>query len=311
MQDNNPNTLESKRQKIRKIKLIKKALFLSSFIIFLLAFAVSFFGLSAAIITPFMFLISFFMLAGGTVYHFCTYKKIKEFENEYKLSIMKPVFDKFITDCEFYPNMGIGREYIANLNAIRMGKIYRSEDYVEGVYNDVKFCRADILIQDITHDSDRNSHTVTYFRGQWMVFEFNKSFKKNIQIYDKFFKYANKGKNFFGGADKREKISFENNLFNNKFKVYANSQQEAFYIITPQIMESILNLHNNIKGALMLFFDDNKRNIAINNGKNSLEPSYKKDTSVATNISIKEAQCELEKIIEFIEQLKLNNDLYK
>ena len=312
MNDIELKELEQERQVIRKKRIVGYILVALIFFSFIISFFLFRINNDLSIKLSFIsFPLIFIFFIVTIIYFILNYKKIKEFEIRYKSLIIKPVFDKFITDCEFHPEMGIDKGYIRELKAIQMGNIYHSEDFVSGTYKDVNFCRADIVIKNEIRDSDGDTNTTTYFKGQWMIFEFNKSFKHNVQILDKKFSYAIKNNIFSNSEDKRTKMNFENKMFNDKFKVYANSQEEAFYIITPPIMEAIINLSNNISGKLMLFFDDNKLNVAINSKKDSLEPSYKKDASGAIDTTIKEAQYELGNIVNFIEQLKLNNDLYK
>ena len=60
----------------------------------------------------------------------------------------------------------------------------------------------------------------------------------------------------------------------------------------------------------MLFFTDNTLNIALRTSKDSLEPSYKKDMNIALEQTVKETEKEMQTLVDFVEYLKLTDDLF-
>ena len=67
------------------------------------------------------------------------------------------------------------------------GDIYSSNDYVEGKYKGILFRQSDVHIQNESTDSDGNTTYTTVFRGRWMIFDFNKPFKANVEVAQKNF----------------------------------------------------------------------------------------------------------------------------
>ena len=108
----------------------------------------------------------------------------------------------------------------------------------------------------------------------------------------------------------RHSISTESEEFNNKFKIYASDDHTTFYVLTPQILEAIIQLENKFGCKIMLFFTDNALNIALRTGKDSLEPSYKKDMNIALEQTVKETEKEMQTLVDFVEYLKLTDDLF-
>lgn len=297
--------LETERQEIMKIRNVRTMC--------LIVFVASIF---LSELLPFGFLISFGAIACMIISSIKNGKREKEFTLNYKREIIKPMFSSVITNCEYYPDRGIERSYLRELNAIDTGDNYRSEDLVKGYYKNVSFSRSDVEIEEEHTDSEGHTHTTTTFQGQWQIFEFNKLFKSNIQVVEKGFGAAKSQSSIFTRKEnRRQKVSMENSEFNKRFRIYANSEQEAFYILTPHLMEAIMKLADSQKagkrGSLMLFFDNNKLNVALDNRRDSFEPSYKKGMEEALEETINEFKKDMKSITDFVDYLQLDNDLYR
>ena len=192
-----------------------------------------------------------------------------------------------------------------------MGDRYTSNDFISGKYKNINIVQADVHIEEEHQSTDSEGHTtttwVTIFRGRWMVFDFNKLFKANIQVSQKGF--GNSRISNWGAQVKYKKVMMENQAFNNSFRTYAQDEHEAFYILTPSLMEKIKNLTNNISGKLLFCFVDNKLHIGLQNGKDSFEHSiYKQiDEEQVTN----EISKDIKLITDFVDELSLDNTLFR
>ena len=124
--------------------------------------------------------------------------------------------------------------------------------------------------------------------------------------------FSNSKVNTFWGKkeDLFKKVSMESEEFNKKFNVYAQNEHDAFYIITPPLMERIERLAEKNKGKLLFCFIDNKLHIGIYDNKDSFEPGsvFKQINEEETLNKISE---EIETITQFVEELNLDNDLFK
>ena len=261
--------------------------------------------------------ITFFVpFIGIPIFLFVFHPKIKKFEEKYKKQIIENIFPKYLDEFNYEPDEGISKSYINHLNIISTGDIYSSEDKITGKVKGVDFVRADVHIQDEHEDSEGHTSRTTVFEGQWMIFQFPKRFKSEVQVYSKFFTGSKSKSGLFSKLFKetddniRHSISTESEEFNNKFKIYASDDHNAFYVLTPQILEAIIQLENKFGCKIMLFFTDNTLNIALRTGKDSLEPSYKKDMNVALEQTVKETEKEMQTLVDFVEYLKLTDDLF-
>ena len=188
--------------------------------------------------------------------------------------------------------------------------LFESNDYISGTYKNINFEQSDIHIQEKheTRDSDGKKHTtwVTIFEGRWMIFDFNKNFKANLQVTQKGF-YNSKIEN--SNKIKYHKIQLEDQEFNNQFRTYAQSEHEAFYILTPALMEKIKKLTNTINGKILLCFIDNKLHVGIQNNKDSFEHNIFK--KIDENKVINEISKDIKLITNFVDELDLNNNLFR
>lgn len=240
-------------------------------------------------------------------------KNKKKFDLAFKDTFVLKSLQTVFTDLDYKPEYGIDESAIKSTQMMYMGDRYSSNDYISAKYKDVNFVQADVHIEEERESEDANgnseSYWVTLFKGRWMIFDFNKEFKANIQVRQKGFgnaKVSNWGKK---KDDKFKKIALEDLEFNHKFKVYAQSEHDAFYVLTPSLMRRIITLSSNIQGKVLLCFVNNKLHVGIQNNKDSFEHSIFKainEESVVENI-LKDIKV----ITSFVDELNLDNDLFR
>lgn len=229
------------------------------------------------------------------------------FKEEFVKDALRLVFDNLTYD----PKKGIDRQTIADTGMLYMGNRFSSNDLISGTYKDVKFVQSDVQIQDITTHTDGEGHTHTdvdnILIGKWMIFDFNKSFKANIQVKSKFFGYSNLGYKL--GESKYKTVKMEDEDFNKKFTIHAQDEHDAFYVLTPQLMERIKSLNEGLKGKMMFCFIDNKLHVALNNNKDAFEYSVLK--KLDENVINEYVSGEIRVITDFVDKLNLENDIFK
>ena len=260
------------------------------------SYEVVFFGFVAILIFPVLF----------------TGKQKREYILKFKKYFVQSALKTVFTDLTYRPEQGMPRDVISSTKMMHMGDRYTSNDYISGRYKDIGFRQADIHIEEEreTTDSDGNTRTywVTLFRGRWMIFDFNKTFKADLQVCQKHF--GNNKISNWGNESKFERVKLESVDFNKRFNVYAQSDHEAFYLLTPPIMEKIIKLDDMNQGRLLLCFIDNKLHIGLYDGKDSFEhaPIFKQinEEQVRSNISN-----DIKQITMFIDELDLDNDLFR
>lgn len=256
----------------------------------------------------------FILIIGVLIIEIAVAGQRKKYRKLFKEEFVVKALEKIFTDLYYNSEEGIPYSTIAGTRMMYMGDIYKSEDYVSGKYKDINFEQSDVHIEERQETTDSDGHTtttyVTIFKGRWMVFDFNKEFKANVQISQKGFANS-RVKRFFGKKEELfKKVSMESESFNKKFNVFAQNEHDAFYIITPTLMERLENLVNNNKGKMLFCFINNKLHIGINDYKDSFEPGsvFKK---LNEEEIVKKVSREIETITQFVDELNLDNDLFR
>lgn len=266
-------------------------------------------GFLFAVVTRNLFLIFPAVIAGIVVYVLFARKSTKEYKDYYKNVFVRQMIQNVIPGAIYEPAQGFPRQMISATGLMQMGNVYHSEDYIKGVYNGVEFERADMLIQNETTDSEGNTSTTTYLRGRWMVFESNKTFSADLQIIQKGFGYANKRKGWFTRKEnRRHEIKTEDESFNKQFQSLCQDDVEAFYLLTPGVMQAMMRLAASMDGKVMIGFVDNRIHVAVNSSKDSLEAPV---TRSFRNSDFEDVTREINAITTFVENLNLDRKIFQ
>ena len=244
----------------------------------------------------------------------CTSKQAKEYSLAFKNYFVKSALTNIFSDLNYQPDNGIPHSTIASTHMMRMGDRYSSNDLVTGKYKSIGFTQSDVHIEEEHETRDKDGHThryyVTIFKGRWMIFDFNKTFKADVQVAQKGFGNNKVGSWFAKKEERFQKVEMESQEFNKAFNVYAQQPIDAFYILTPKIMEKIQNLDERNQGKLLLCFIDNKLHVGIYNYEDSFEHKsvFQKTDEEKTRNDI---ATDIQKITMFVDELELDNDLFK
>ena len=269
---------------------------------------------------PFIFLFAF---VGAEIAIIITGRKTRqEYRDTFKKVFVVNALKSKFTDLYYRKDRGMSYQKIADTNMIYMGNRFYSEDYISAKYKGIKFEQGDVYIEEEHTSTDSEGHTTTshekIFQGRWMIFDFNKNFKADVQVVEKGFCSAKVNTNSFFKNKKNKKtkdnlfkkIYMESESFNKKFNVYAQNEHDAFYILTPSIMSKIEKLYELNKGKLLLCFVNNRLHIGIYDNKDSFEPGtvFKKIDEEKT---LKRISNDIEMITQFVDELNLDNSLFK
>ena len=95
--------------------------------------------------------------------------------------------------------------------------------------------------------------------------------------------------------------------FNNKFQVYSNNEVEAFYILTPNMIGKIKEIERELKGGLLLVFNNNQLHIGIKNNKQTFTPSL----FINVHKFVDSCYRDIKTVMKLVDLLELDNDLFK
>ena len=235
-------------------------------------------------------------------------KDIQRFKEEFKNTFVLNTLKRFFGNIEYKFEEGFSKQYIKNLGMLDTGDIFSSNDYIHGYYKNIDFEQSDISVKEKHTEVDDDGKTTTVyetiFSGRLMVFDFNKCFKNNIQVVSRYF-----GAFTFSWGKNISKVKMEDAEFNQQFSVYAESNHEAFYILTPHFMEKLKNITEKLNCGVMYGFSDSKLYIAVDNRIDSFE--YNVFKPINEEEIEKEILKDIKVITDFVDELNLDNDLFR
>lgn len=215
------------------------------------------------------------------------------------------MFDRYL----YSPEAGFSSDEIRATGIMNMGNRYNSEDLIEGTYKGVSFKRADMYIAHY-HSNGKSSYTVVYLRGTWLTFTYNKNFISDLQIMSKGFGYSNKktSRLFTLKEERRHKFETENEEFNAQFTCTCQNDAEAFYLLTPHVMQMLMLLKTEFGCEFMVGFVQNRLHFAINSGNNNMEPPLFSSTS--KEAEVEKTRRELKIITNIVDSLAIDRKIF-
>lgn len=141
-------------------------------------------------------------------------------------------------------------------------------DHIKAVYNGLNIELGDIELIDETEITDNETgqtekHSDTVFKGQWLTCDFGKDLAGQVYISE----WTKKDRRRM-----KSNVTMDNEQFSKRFCVRADDPQEAYYILTPHMMEYILTMADKSSGTVYLsFLRDGKMHVAVKTGRDFFE----------------------------------------
>lgn len=211
------------------------------------------------------------------------------FYTEYRRSIADPVLRTCFESYRYLPEQGFSAGELKDFQLFTIVDRVHTEDYIEGDYKNVGYRQADVIIEHYMRDSYS-----TVFSGRLAVYDFKKNLTGQIAIIEKGYSNAS--------LTGMQKVQMENMAFNQRFHVYATNAHVAFYLLTPQFMEYIMEL--NTRGELYIRFAANKVFLLRNHVTGVFQPDMR--TTMDIQYEIGKSYNEIKEILNFIDILNLD-----
>ncbi len=190
----------------------------------------------------------------------------------YEESIIRIILDEALGNYTYYPKGGFTNK------ELELSKLFTSvdrdyQDLVLSTVAGINFRRSDVYVSTETGIKDPSG---------LYEFDFNKSFSDNVILYKSI-----AGRSISGFI----KTKSLNKQFNKTFKIITKTKYDSLLILTPHVMEYLIELDKKYDGKIELSFINHKLYIRVI-GENLF-------ANTERNLYLKE-----EKIIEFIEELE-------
>lgn len=178
--------------------------------------------------------------------------KIGDLDEE-RHDIYNDALETMIDYPHYEPERGFTNIDVITFGIIKLGKIFNSENYFQGIYKGISARMADVVIYGDSNDED-DCDVINYFDGR--IYEF-RSDKINVQNVKVFARGYNSRLNI---SDKR--VDVDNLIFNEIFDVYAPEPSEVAEILTNEMIENLLKIQYKHK-SIGFRFDKGKVYVAI------------------------------------------------
>lgn len=231
---------------------------------------------------------------------------MRELRSIYKDTFLNGMFGEFFEDACYEGWWGFSEIEVMEMSLYKLGNKFESEDKLSGQYRGVWFKQSDVHIWEhvTTGDDDRD---IDYFEGRMFVFD---TPLKNIESVKIFNRLSFDDKNDHRlRLEEENRVSMESMEFNDRFSVYAKKAHDAFYVLTPDMMERITEIYykyckmpDGKMRDMSLHFRDDKLYCALETYGNAFDPG-------TYPISYPEEKAKLKKDIQVIMDIIESLDL--
>lgn len=225
---------------------------------------------------PFLVLLPIIILGFFILYR--SYKKKKSYRHRYKNEVVREIINAIDPSWEYDPNQCISQAEYRQSEIFRHSiDRYRGDDLISGKIDKTDFRCSELHTEykTVTHDKDgrRKETWHTIFKGLLFHADFNKEIKGKTYIEpDTAERLLGKLGQNLQTSSKGKLVKLENPEFEKIFAVFATDQTEARYILTPTIMEALVNIHKMYKRKMHLSFIGSRVYVAMSFTKNLFEP---------------------------------------
>lgn len=172
----------------------------------------------------------------------------------------------------YQSNSGINLTEIIRLGVYQSPDRYHLEDHISCSYNGVAYELCDAIFEErhVTRDSKGNRRVTyeKYFAGRVIKIDFKKAMTYKMKVIEG----HPRGLNTHG----YEKLETELIEFNKKYDTYVNDKEQAYYYLTPVMLQKLLELEKLFKGTIQYVMNGDCFYVLINNNTDSLEFSISK-----------------------------------
>ena len=156
---------------------------------------------------------------------------------------------------------------------------YSGEDHVRGTLGVTEFEFSELHVEyesrSTNSDGKDTSRWKTIFKGLYFVADFHKHFQSDVVVLPD---RLERTLGFIGKAlqsmnpTRDDLIRLEDPEFEREFVVYGTDQIEARYILTPGMMQRMLELKRKVDGPTHFAFTGSEVHVAVSISKNHFEP---------------------------------------
>ncbi len=215
-----------------------------------------------------------FAIVASIVFAIKTYNGHEKYRKDFKQSIVKNLLKELNPDWQYFPDTHISEKNFDRSGLFsKSNSHFKGDDLIYGLIDKTKFCCSELHVQDERGTGDKRK-TITIFKGIFFFAEFNKHINSKTYVATDNFEslFGSIAKTFQKLSFKGSLVNLENQEFEKHFVVHSTDQQEARYILTPSIMESMLNLRHKYGRNIQFSFIRSRVFCSLGFNQNLFEP---------------------------------------
>lgn len=242
----------------------------------LASFAAAFFLAETYIIVFYLAIAA--ILGLGAYLFFIVKKEQRAYRAIFKQDVVKEIVNLINPDWQYNSDGRISEsDYNSSQLFNRRLDKYEGDDLVTGIMEKTDFRFSELHTQYKTTKTNSEGKTETewhtVFKGLFAHADFNKEIKGRTFVLPE---HASKQFNKFGmsidDGGKTELVKLENPVFEKIFKVYGTDQIESRYVLTPTMMEAMVNIYKKYKRRVYFSFIGSRVYVAMSFNKDLFEP---------------------------------------
>lgn len=304
--------------RLSELESLRKRIFGRHFLSILLIFGLA--GGNYLVVTvaphPAVMVISILGSVAFLIYFiYVTFQQQKQYQLAFKTGVVTELVRLINPEWQYLCDQCIGEDTYqhSGLFPHRYDR-YEGDDFVTGRIDktDFQFSELHTEYKQVTYGSkgQRHEQWITIFRGVFMHADFNKNFAGTT------FVLPDTAERLLGAwgqslqklSSRGELVKLENIEFEKLFVVYSSDQVESRYILTPAIMEAMVNLHRRFEGDIYFSFVDSRVYFAKGFSTALFEPNIFRS---GVNFSdVKEMFDLFGMVSSFIQELNLNTRIW-
>lgn len=251
-----------------------------------------------------------FMIIGviiGIVFSYQAYKTHKIWYRAFKEGVIRSIITHVSPQLQYFPKQKMPlAEFRHSKLFLQKAHRYHGDDFIQGKIDSTNLACSELFVQH-RQQSGKNTHYVTIFKGLFAKTDFNKHFQGET------FVLPDTAEKLFGGFGRwlqslnfarPDRVQLEDPDFEQTFAVYSTDQVEARYILTPSLMERIMNLRQMTGQNVALSFVNNHMYLGLSSNKKLLEPSLFKKMNDPEKV--REYYEDIRLVVSIVEELNLN-----
>lgn len=244
-------------------------------------------------------------------------KRIPAYKNLYKKEIVQKILTGIAPNWEYDAKAHVSEEHYIDSGLFNKSyEDFLGDDLVRGKVGQVDFESSELKTGNTQRytdsEGDDSTKWVAVFKGYFFHAQFNKHLKGETYLVhgdlEAVAETLRPGSSHSKRKPRGRMVSLENKEFSSIFIVTSTDQIEARYILTPRIMEALVNIYQLFKQPIRLSFLGDKVYLAMLFSKDLFEPSIWKSGVNKKEIEKMAHLFLLNKII--IEELDLNTRIW-